>query len=65
MTAKSAVFQFRGTQYEEMKPMMGTKMMKVVLSQLTCWCQLAQVMGVSAMCTFLVSAFAPAARRGL
>lgn len=47
-----------------MKPIMGMMMMRVVLSQLMCLCQLDQVMGVSEMCTLLASKEVPA-RRGL
>lgn len=44
--------------------MSGMKTMKMVLSQLTCLYQLLQVMGVSAMCTFLGSYLEELDRRG-
>ncbi len=47
-----------------MKPIMGMKMMKVVLSQLMCLWMLDHVMGVSAMCT-LVASHLPLLRSGL
>lgn len=54
-TAKKAVLSWRGTQYEAMRPMMGTMTMKYVLIQLTCLCQLLHVMGCSEMCGFFRS----------
>jgi hypothetical protein len=42
-----AVLVCRGTQYEEMRPASGMKMMKVVFSQLTCWYQFFHVIGCS------------------
>ena len=59
-----AVYSFSGTQYAETKPISGMKMMKVVLSQLTCWYQLPQVMGLSEMCPLAVS-YLEYPRRGL
>ncbi len=44
-----AVLYCSSIQYDETRPIRGMKMMKVVLSQLTCWYQLATVMGCSVM----------------
>ena len=43
------VFIRSGTQYDEMRPTMGTMTMRMVLSQLTCWYQFFQVIGMSVM----------------
>lgn len=55
-----AVPSLRGTQYAAMKPMSGRMAMKYVLIQLTCLCQLLNVMGVSEMCGFFGSKLFPA-----